>query len=570
MSISPHPRSLGRRQRGRARGLHAVLAGAGLLAAACGTGVYDASATAPDSSAATTTSVIAPLPDSITAIMGKPRYVDATWSLLVTDVETGESFYELNPDDMSFTGSTRKLFSVGSALDALGADHRQRTPVHRLGEVDDNGVLQGDLVLVAGADLELGGRRIDADTVEYTNFDHGDANSLGSAILTLQDPLYGLDSLAEQVAASGITEVSGDVVIDDRMFEAYRVPNGNQLITPMMVNENLVDVTVTPTAPGEPATTVYRPETAALTVESDVVTAPAGTGDTGVELSDGYKPGCLTTPGCTATVSGDIPAGYVAPLTGIGSFVGTFVVEKPNAFARTAFIEALGRHGVTVTAPAVGPNDAEAPPTNLPAVYPEDSEVAAYESAPFDQTARLVLKVSLNQGANLSLSLLGLSEGERTVQGSLAAERQGLIEKYGVDGSQFAFPTNGSGSPDSQAAPRALVQMLTAMSRTDVAQPYLDALPVLGVDGSLATVSVDLPGKGHVFAKPGTTVSAGPDGGLELKAQNLAGYIKTKSGRTVAYALMVNNAGPVVDVATDVTGVFEDEGAISSIIYETL
>jgi D-alanyl-D-alanine carboxypeptidase len=48
-----------------------------------------------------------------------------------------------------------------------------------------------------------------------------------------------------------------------------------------------------------------------------------------------------------------------------------------------------------------------------------------------------------------------------------------------------------------------------------------------------------------VFAKPGTTISPNANGDLELKAQNLAGYIKTKSGRTVAYALMVNNAGPV-------------------------
>ena len=64
-----------------------------------------------------------------------------------------------------------------------------------------------------------------------------------------------------------------------------------------------------------------------------------------------------------------------------------------------------------------------------------------------------------------------------------------------------------------------------------------------------------------------------PDAGgetLELKAQNLAGYIETASGRTVAYALMVNDAGPVTDIETDVSEVFEDEAAISSIIYEAL
>ena len=50
-----------------------------------------------------------PLPASITAVMDKPRYTDAKWSLLVTDVATGESWYGLKPDQMSLTGSTRKL-----------------------------------------------------------------------------------------------------------------------------------------------------------------------------------------------------------------------------------------------------------------------------------------------------------------------------------------------------------------------------------------------------------------------------------------------------------------------------
>jgi D-alanyl-D-alanine carboxypeptidase/D-alanyl-D-alanine-endopeptidase (penicillin-binding protein 4) len=55
-----------------------------------------------------------------------------------------------------------------------------------------------------------------------------------------------------------------------------------------------------------------------------------------------------------------------------------------------------------------------------------------------------------------------------------------------------------------------------------------------------------------------------------LKAQNLAGYIETKSGRLVAYALMVNNAGPVVDIEADVSGVITDEAEISNLIYENL
>ena len=160
---------------------------------------------------------------------------------------------------MSLTGSTRKLFSVGMALNSLGADARQTTPVYRTGTVDGQGALTGDLVLVGGGDLTFGGRRLDDNTVQVTDFDHNDANSLGSAVLTPQDPLYALDQLATQVKASGVHSVSGNVAVDDRMFEPYRVPNGNLLVTPMLVNENQVDVSITPTQANQPATVDYRP-----------------------------------------------------------------------------------------------------------------------------------------------------------------------------------------------------------------------------------------------------------------------------------------------------------------------
>ena len=54
---------------------------------------------------------------------------------------------------MALTGSVRKLFSVGLALKHLGADHRFTTPVYRRGPVDNQGVLAGDLILVADGDL---------------------------------------------------------------------------------------------------------------------------------------------------------------------------------------------------------------------------------------------------------------------------------------------------------------------------------------------------------------------------------------------------------------------------------
>src|SRR5260370_21950124 len=157
--------------------------------------------------------------------MQQPRYSGASWGLRVADLDSGTVIYNLNSDGLLLTGSVRKLFSVGVAINELGADHRFKTPVFRRGEVDAAGTLNGDLVLVAKGDLTMGGRDNGDDTVAVTDFDHCDANNLGSAILTKPDPLAGLDKLAAQVAASGISKVSGDVIVDARLFTPFRVPH---------------------------------------------------------------------------------------------------------------------------------------------------------------------------------------------------------------------------------------------------------------------------------------------------------------------------------------------------------
>ncbi|HKU81992.1 MAG TPA: D-alanyl-D-alanine carboxypeptidase [Candidatus Tumulicola sp.] len=526
-----------------------------LATAACAAALLSAEAYA--GTAASSADGAAAVPAAITAVMHRPRYARAGWNLLVTDLATGKTVYALHPDTLAFTGSVRKLFSVGLALDALGADHRFVTPVYRRGTVAAGGILHGDLILAASGDLTFGGRETASGDIAYTNFDHNDANSLGTAILTPQDPLRALDALARQVRAGGLRAIDGDVVVDDRLFVPYRVPNGNLLVTPMMLNENLVDVWLSPARLGSPARLEWRPKTPAFSVAGRVTTAPAGSA-ADVTLSNDGRMACRWPAPCVGTVAGKIPLGYAAPLSGSSQFVRTFRVEDPASFARIAFVAALARAGVSVRGAARAPNAAGKLPPR--AWYSSAPRVAQYVSPPYAQDAKLVLKVSLNLGANVSLSLFGLTKGERTIAGSLAAERREL-RAMGIPG-EFDFPTNGSGSPDSRAAARATVALLTAMSKGRNAATFRAALPILGVDGSLAETGRSLPARGHVFAKTGTTVDR-----TGLKAQTLAGYIDARDGKHLAFALYVNDAGPIHGIA-DVTSVFDDEAAIVNAIYE--
>ena len=150
---------------------------------------------APASSGATKRAAASSLPASIKAIMDKPRYADATWSLLVTDVETGETFYPLNADQISFTGSTRKLFSIGLALTRSAPTRAQTTPVYRPRRRSTaDGTLTGDLVLVGGRRPRLsaaGGSTPTPSTSPTSTTTTPTASA--PPILTPQDPLYALD-----------------------------------------------------------------------------------------------------------------------------------------------------------------------------------------------------------------------------------------------------------------------------------------------------------------------------------------------------------------------------------------
>jgi D-alanyl-D-alanine carboxypeptidase/D-alanyl-D-alanine-endopeptidase (penicillin-binding protein 4) len=85
-------------------------------------------------------------------------------------------------------------------------------------------------------------------------------------------------------------------------------------------------------------------------------------------------------------------------------------VDHPPEFARTAFIEALQRAGVTVTAPATGRNPvALLPPKGS---YRAADRVGQHVSATLAQFAKLIRKVSYNRGADLMVCLAAVQDGQ--------------------------------------------------------------------------------------------------------------------------------------------------------------
>jgi D-alanyl-D-alanine carboxypeptidase/D-alanyl-D-alanine-endopeptidase (penicillin-binding protein 4) len=469
--------------------------------------------------------------DDLAAVIDKlilaPEYRSARWGLLVVEADSGKVVYERNADQLFAPASVTKLFSCAAALSGLGGDRRFETPVYRRGEVTE-GRLHGDLILVAQGDLTLGGR-VGADgKLEHTNSDHTYAGERSTrATLTPADPLAGLRALARQVKAAGVHALDGDVLIDDRLFApAAASGSGPRLVTPIVVNDNVLDLIVTPgDKAGEAAAVRMRPETAYFQIEARVET-----------VADEKKQGPrvrveATGPGLLRVV-GQVPVGS-PPLVRIHP------VESPAGFARALFIEALRAEGVAVKTELREAKKAELPKAEVVATLPR---IAVYTSLPLRELVKVTLKVSQNLYASTLPLLLAVHKGKRTQAEGMALQGKELAA-LGVDVATIALESGAGGGDADKVTPRATVQLLRAMRQRSDFADFRAALPVLGVDGTLAdVVEKDSPARGKVQAKTGTYT----DGDLLnervlLRSKALAGYLTTAKGKELVFCFFVND-----------------------------
>lgn len=489
----------------------------------------------------------APLAKKLEALIDGPDYKQASWGVLVTDAKTGAEVYARNADKLFTPASVTKLYSCAAALIALGPDHTVRTRVVKRGETK-SGTLRGDLVLVAAGDLTMGGRTGKDGHVLFRNSDHIYANFSGEAYLTDSNPLAGLESLAKQVADAGIKEVAGEVLVDDRLFDrAFGSGSGPDAISPIIVNDNLVDVLVTPgKASGEPATVKLIPETEYLKADIQVVTGAKGSRATlALETIDAHR----------FRVRGSIPVDSPPRLRIYG-------VADPTGFARGLFIEALRRAGVRVNAHVFKPAKPD-----LPESVETLETVASIESAKLQDEIRVTLKVSHNLYAGALPCRVAVKNGKRTAAAGLR-EQGKILKELGVDSPTISFGGGAGGAWADCVTPRATVALLAAMRKRPEWEAYQTALPILGVDGTLAeVVPKDSPARGKVFAKTGTlSYDDNLNGRTLLRSKALAGVMTTAKGTELNLAMFVNN----VPLPAGVTSTREGKmlGKLCEVLYE--
>ena len=491
----------------------------------------------------------AQVPASVSAAFDKvvagPLYPNSTWGWHVVDTATGETLYQRNAGLQFIPGSIIKDYAAAAVLARYGPDHRFRTRVQRLGRVR-KGTLRGSLALIGAGDFSFGLRDRPDGTLAFTDFDHNEAGLIPGVGLVKGDPLAGLKALARSVRKAGIRRVTGDVVVDNRLFKSFEGwPDGR--IDSIWVNENVIDLAIRPTSRGRRAKVSWRPHTPAFRAVSKVTTGRAGTDPDISVVQRGAR---------VIEVRGRVAADA-------GLQRNKFQIPDPPRFARTAFVQALKRAGVRVQAPRLGPNRRRLLPARRR--YSRSTRVGEFVSPPLSEYVKVVLKVSYNRGAQLFGCLTAVAVGSRDCNDA-AGLVLNTITPLGVSpASTFLFDTAGS-VDDARTSPRDMSIFHLNVARQRYGSALTAGLPLLGRDGALATTLVDSPAAGHVFAKTGTRAAATPYGKLILAGQSLVGYVNTVRGRRLAFAVMVNNV-PLREF-NDVLRVFTDQGLMGAALYQ--
>ena len=467
------------------------------------------------------------LAKAINGIVARPLLRHTLFGAEVYDLDAKRVVYAYNADKFFKPASTTKTLTEGTTLALLGSNFRFTTPVYRTGPIDANGVLHGDLVLVASGDPDLSQRIQPNGTLAFENEDHSYDGSADTKAVP-GDPLMVLRELAKQVSAAGIKSVTGRVLVDTSIFPDGGAESGTGVyLSSIVVNDNLVDVIVTPgKSAGDPVTFSVSPQTPYVTFSSQAVT-DAPHGENTLDMRDhtddfGNR---------IVTLTGSVPASDPPTLY-------AYRVTDPRRFAEVAFTKTLQDAGVKVALPQ---RDTPFDPANYVADYVAGNEVAKHVSPPLSQDVKITLKVSDNMHAALMIYVLGAYAAKAktgVLRAGFAQERK-VLQGAGLDLTQ-ATQSDGLGGR-AYFTPAFEVSYLL-WARTQRWFPdFYRGLPILGVDGTLYDIQTSSPARGKVHAKTGTWgMSDLLNRGGMVTSKGLVGYTTARNGHRMIFALYLN------------------------------
>ncbi len=435
----------------------------------------------------------------------------AHWGVAVYDLSRDRWVVRHAADRHFVPASNLKLIVTATALARLGPEYRWSTGVYAAGAagaIGPDGVLDGDLVLYGRGDPNLSGRHFDTMT-------------------------FAFESLADSLAALGLSRVEGDLLADESHWDDeyvrgdwasydllwwYAAPVGA-----LGFNDNAIDFAIRPAdRVGQPPVIEGDPSSAFWTLENRATTAAPGTRST-FDLT--------RAPGTNRVVAyGALPLD-APPRTEY------FAVVDPAGWSATVFREVLARRGIQVSGQVRTVSD----PGISPIAAGDTVALAAWASPPLSRVVESINGRSQNWHAEQLLKTIGREvSGEGSWSAGFAVERATLAE-LGVDTTAFLLRDASGLSSANLVTPEGLVGLLRAARRAPWGEAWVASLPVAGESGSLRRRFANTVGAGRVRAKTGYIENV----------YALSGYLTTTDGRELAFSVIVNQTGPGSSRATE-------------------
>jgi len=433
------------------------------------------------------------------ALLQRTNIGTSTMSALAIDAESGRVLWSLNPDEALIPASNMKLLTSGAALMVLGPEFSFET---RLVDAGNR------LVLVGSGDPAFGDPAVLARGEDPMNIDDL------------------LDRMVEAVKRRGIERVD-EIVVDDRVFdrvyahETWPIDQLNRSycaeVAGVNFHANVLSIFVDP-APGGRGVPVFtvEPEAPWVVIENDANTVTSGRQTVWVARPK---------PENVFQLRGDVRHKGGEPVD--------VAIHEPPLFAGRVLAHRLTQAGIQIGRPG-GPEGTDA----VRLVEPDEVLAEGRSLVVVRTSMHDVLRQCNTDSHNLYAEALIKRVGHQinNEPGSWATGaaviRMLLSEKLGPDRAAHTRIADGSGmSRENRVSAATLVAWLREIERMDgVRDAMIDSLAVPG-RGTLRSRFRSTELQNNVYAKSGYLNGV----------RSLSGYVIAPSGRTVIFAMLMNN-----------------------------
>jgi D-alanyl-D-alanine carboxypeptidase/D-alanyl-D-alanine-endopeptidase (penicillin-binding protein 4) len=440
----------------------------------------------------------AQLPNAIDVVVKGHSLPADSYSLMVQDVDTGESLLAVNENLPLNPASTIKTLTTLAALEELGPAYTWTTSVYALGPVEQ-GVLHGDLLIQGGGDPYL-----------------------------LEEQFR---NLLKAIRVNGIERIEGDLVLDAGYFdESVRseaaIDNDagrayNVLPSALSLNFQVVTYYFSPKADGSGVDVRADPALPNLHINNRLRLKQGAC--TGYQRGISFSYDRATPDG--VSFDGQFPSGCTL-------YSMARATNDPMTYAHGLFTKLWRELGGEFD----GALRMEAAPVGA-------KPLLRWDSPPLADVIRYLNKYSNNLMARHMLLTLAAENG--TVPATVPAGAQALsayLSGLGIDVTGLDVQ-NGSGL--SRATRLTTAQLAAALRhgyQSRYMPEYLSSLPVAGEDGTMRGRLREDANRGYMHVKTGTL--------SEVSA--VAGYVTGQSGRHYVVAGILNHAeadrGPGIEL----------------------